>query len=205
MKTNLITSLYRYFEALFELNQTLIILHGIDILDGNCYKYIEKIFTLLPKLIPYKNCRNDNTCYLANNDGLLCFSNEIPFLAVSYQAILDDHSSTLIRIKKVRNKLEHSLHNVRITRTTSVNSDLSIEYDIKGNEIEITIDEIVAVVKRINTLYYDIQCLLENDSANHTVINEPYYRKMVEFLFVKFNEIYESDFLFTCGRLMLPF
>lgn len=54
MNVEIANALYRYFEALYELNQNIIVLCGVDVLDnrGEYEKNIENVIHLMPKLVP---------------------------------------------------------------------------------------------------------------------------------------------------------
>lgn len=62
MNVEIASALYRYFEALYELNQNIMVLCGIDVLDnrGEYEKNIENVIHLVPKLVPYKYDKRKN-------------------------------------------------------------------------------------------------------------------------------------------------
>ena len=55
MEKNTLNALYRYFEALYEMNQNLIVLCGMNVIDNRCKygKILENVIQAIPRLVPY--------------------------------------------------------------------------------------------------------------------------------------------------------
>ena len=55
MTVTAVNALYRYFQALYNVNQHLIILCGVDVLDneGQYQEHVEEVVLLIPRLVPY--------------------------------------------------------------------------------------------------------------------------------------------------------
>lgn len=55
MTSEICNALFRYFEALYDLNRDLIMLCGADVLDnsGQYDKCVERVVKTIPELIPY--------------------------------------------------------------------------------------------------------------------------------------------------------
>ena len=121
MNVEIASALYRYFEALYELNQNIMVLCGIDVLDnrGEYEKNIVHVIHLVPKLVPYKYDKRKKSYKLENGDGLLEFESSMPFLRTDYEHILQCHYACLSDIKTIRNKLEHRMHGVNINSSGS--------------------------------------------------------------------------------------
>lgn len=208
MTVEIANALYRYFEALYELNQNVIILCGTDVLDSRSQyiKQIEKVIHLVPKLIPYKFNKRDGIYKLENGDGLLEFEDDMPFIRVYYEDILKNHIKFLENIKKIRNKLEHKMHGAKVVASSDGSSCLfEIVYDIKGNRVEIKAVELINFLKEINNLFYEIQkSVIEFINKKHKSEYE-YYIRITRVYFNEFNKIYESNLLRLFGKVLLPF
>lgn len=201
-------ALFRYFETLYGLNQNLIILCGINIFDnkGQLEKYIEKVIMDIPRLVPYVFDRKTSSYRLEQKDGLLEFSDEIPFLQEAYTDILQTHKDFLEKAKKVRNKLEHKMHGADTVATSSSSFSLfSITYEVAEEEIELEAKEFISFVRDINVMFDKIQILLDQFATEIEMCDHPYYCRMVRYRFLDFNKIYESDLLHIFGKALLPF
>lgn len=201
-------ALYRYFETLYSLNQNLIILCGVDIFDnkGQLEKYIEEVIMDIPRLVPYVFDRKTSSYRLEPKDGLLEFSEEIPFLQEDYERILQIHKEFLEKSKKVRNKLEHKMHGAYAVASSSSSFSLfSITYEVSEEEIDLEAQELISFVKDINVMFDKIQTLLDRFATEIEMRDHPYYYRMVRYSFLDFNKIYESSLLHIFGKALLPF
>ncbi len=201
-------ALFRYFESLYTLNQNLIVLCGVDVLDhrGQYEQRIDDIVMAIPRLVPYVFNKKNGSYEISQNDGLVKFSNDIPFIIADYSSILQNHTTFLKKIKKVRNKLEHEMHGARIVASMSSNSSLfSVTYEVADYEIDIKASEIIAFTKDINTMFSKIQVLVDQFACINGHESHPYYERLVRYQFTEFNKIYESNLLRTFGKALLPF
>lgn len=201
-------ALYRYFEALYELNQNVIALCGADVLDsrGQYEKQIETVIHLVPKLIPYKYHKRECVYKLVNSDGLLEFEKEIPFLKTDYDQILKDHMEFLINIKALRNKLEHKIQGVNVIASGSGSDCLfEITYVVSDKEIQIKAQELIAFVEDMNVLFSKIQLIFNRFAYQQNINDHPYYRRMLRFSFKDFNKIYVNDLLRIFGKTLFSF
>lgn len=203
-----LSALYRYFQALYNLNQHLIILCGVDVLDneGQYQEHVEEVALLIPRLVPYVLNKKTEKYQIRKGDGLLEFSGEIPLLEESYCAILKKHKKVLSSIKAIRNKLEHSMHAARVVASGSGTSCLfEITYKIKDVEFEITANELISLIKELNILFSHIQDLVDSFSDFQGQSFQDYRRRLVRYPFKDFNKIYDSPLLRTFGKALLPF
>lgn len=201
-------ALFRYFETLYGLNQNLIILCGINIFDnrGQLERYIEKVIMDIPRLVPYVYDRKTSSYRLEPKDGLLEYSDEIPFLWEDYERILENHKEFLEKSKKVRNKLEHKMHGADAVATSSSTFSLfSITYEVAEEEIELEAKEFISFMKDINVMFDKIQTLLNRFATEIEMCDHPYYCRMARYRFLDFNQIYESNLLHIFGKALLPF
>lgn len=208
MNVEIASALYRYFEALYELNQNIMVLCGIDVLDnrGEYEKNIENVIHLVPKLVPYKYDKRKKSYKLENGDGLLEFESSMPFLRTDYEHILQCHYACLSDIKTIRNKLEHRLHGVNINSSGSGSFCLfEMTYQVDEKNIRITAGELIGLVRELNVLFAKIQEQVAAFAYQNDKFPYPYYRKITRFSFENFNQIYECNLLRIFGKALLPF
>ena len=201
-------ALYRYFETLYYLNQSLIILCGVDVIDnrGHYEKHIEDVIQAVPRLVPYKYNWDISDHAISVSDGLMEFAHELPFLKGDYEMIFLTHKEFLIKVKKIRNKLEHKLHGAKIVASSSGSvSFFAITYEVAGEDIEIEVSEIIGFVKEINTMFSKIQTEVEQFAYKNKLDDHPCYWKLTRYRFSEFNKIFESNLLRTFGKALLPF
>lgn len=205
MKKDTINALYRYFEALYELNQNLIVLCGIDVIDnrGQYEKRLEDVIQVIPRLVPYQYNKRSSQYELDSKSGLMKFSNDIQYLASEYSAILRKHENFLERTKRIRNKLEHEMHGASIVASESGTTMLfRITYNVNGDKVDLCAEEMIMFAKDLNSLFERIQN--DIDSIGSVECNS-YIMKLNRFTFTDFNKVYESDLLRIFGKAMLPF
>ena len=203
-------ALCRYFESLYHLNQTLIALCGTDMFDyqGKQERQIDDVVMSIPRLVPYIFNRKAQTYEISKKDGLMRFSDDIPFLKEDYESILLKHLDCLEKVKKIRNKLEHEMHGANIVASVS-GSMFSVSYEVIWEDTEVIIDlcasEIIAFVKDMNMLFSKIQKLVTPSAIEHHYEDHPYHRRLVRYDFRNFNKIFESDLLQIFSNALLPF
>ena len=207
MTTITLDALGRYFETLYNLNQNLIALCGTDIYlhMGEQERRMDEVVIAIPRLIPYGFNKKSELYEIKNTDGLMFFSNDIPFLEADYTNILNQHKDVLEKVIKVRNKLEHEMHGARITSSYSGTSLFSVTYDVVGNEIDISAEELIALVKDMNILFSKIRESAREFIKTHKFATHPYCCRLMRFDYSDFNKIFESRLLQTFGKALLPF
>lgn len=92
---------------------TNMLLHGLD---------IPNVFhdnSLTRDVLDYGFNKKTGAYEIEKADGLMKFSDDIPFLSADYESILQKHKDFLEKAKKVRNKLEHEMHGARIVASSS--------------------------------------------------------------------------------------
>lgn len=208
MTTKAANALYRYFETLYNLNQGLITLCGIDIIDNSSLyeKYIEDVIHMVPRLVPYVFNRITDKYVIEANDGLLEYLEEIPFLLEAYNSLLSDHYEFLTKTKKVRNKLEHKMHGANIVASGSGSMTLfNATFEVGDDFFDFEAAEIINFVKDINVMFSKIQDSVDRFSFSKGKGDHPYYHRLIRYRFSDFNKIYDSSLLRTFGRALLPF
>lgn len=112
MTVEIANALFGYLETLYNLNQKLVKLCGIDVIDDfeSGEKEILDIIQDVPRIIPYSFNKKTQTLILKDRDGLLEYKDNISYLKEDYEKILFDNYEFLDKIRKIRNKYEHNAH-----------------------------------------------------------------------------------------------
>ena len=198
-------ALGRYFETLYTLNQNLIVLCGADICDSIEFdRRVDEVVTAIPRLVPY---RKDKLVYIIEkSDGLMKFSQDLPFLGRDYEKILQEHVDFLEKVKKIRNKLEHEMHGAFIVASSSGNTSMfSATYRIGEADVCIRASEIMDFVKDMNTLFSKLQGLVKQFTYDSQYSSHPYFKRLLRCDFADFNRILESDLLYYFGKTLQAF
>ena len=200
-------ALYRYFEALYSLNQNLMVLCGTNVFDhkGEQERRADEMVMSVPRLIPYVFNKKAESYEVSQTDGLMRFSQDLPFLEEDYKTIFQRNKNCLIKVKKIRNKLEHEMHGARIVASSSGSTAMfTATYKVGGEEIELCITEVIAFAKDMNVLFSKIQEALM-EFANEQYEDHPYYYRLTRYKFSNFNRIFNSELLRVFGKALLPF
>ena len=215
MTTQTANALYRYFKALYDLNQTVMMLGSIEETEemDTADELIEKVILLVPRIIPYGKGKNKQTYTILSKDGLCEFQEDLPFLKENYQRILQNHLRLLSDIKNIRNKLEHQMHGAVVLLKMCGNHSLfQVMYEktdqpVLENPHPIVIDvaSIIALVKDLNTLFSEIQKELKQFASDHDFHDHPCYKKLTRVPFHDLNKICDSELLRVFGKMMFPF
>ena len=112
-----------------------------------------------------------------NSDGLLEYNEQINYLNNDYNGILKDNYDFLEKIKRVRNKYRHKMHEVRIKSSGSGSLSL-FDYTFKVDEEEITLlGSFNKLVKMINVLFTKIVFDVRKYAYKNSKEDYPYYRE----------------------------
>jgi len=198
-----------YFETLYNLNRDLITLCGLDVIDnsGQYEVYIKNVLQAVPRLIPYVYDKGNEKYFIDSRDGLLEFSDQLPFLKDRYETILRDHLSFLAKVKKIRNKYEHKMHGARLVAGGSMSGRAAFDmtYEVGDQKIDLTANEFIRFTKDINSLFSDIQKEVDHFAFEVDESNHPYYRRLLRYDFRDFNKLYENPMLHLFGKALFPF
>ena len=126
--------------------------------------------------------------------------------AKMYETILEKRHDVLVKIKKIRNKIEHKMHAPTFVAAGSNSfSLLDVTYEINDEEFDLNIHEFIAVVKDMNAMFSKIQKEIDYFSFTQGKSEHPYYTRLIRYDFCQFNKIYESELLRTIGEMLAPF
>ena len=143
-------ALIGYFESLYDLNRSIITLCGLDVEDnfGQYEKLLNSVIIAIPQLVPYKRDRANDKYIIISKDGLLEFSDEIPYLQEDYENLLQKHYDFLASVKRIRNKFEHKMHGAQLIgrRNTCGQVSFSMTYSVEGQEIELNSSNIISFI-----------------------------------------------------------
>lgn len=208
MTIEIANSLFGYLETLYNLNQKLVKLCGIDAIDDfeSGEKDILDMIQNIPRIIPYSFNKNKHNLELKERDGLLEYKDSILYLKDDYEQILLENYDFLDKIRKIRNKYEHKMHGVKHKSTGSGSLSLfDYTFMVEDESIEITSESFIKLIKSVNCLFskivYDIsKFAYENQKEDYV-----YYRRITRFDFNDFNKIYDNDILRIVGKIMKRF
>ncbi|WMJ24089.1 hypothetical protein RBG61_05310 [Paludicola sp. MB14-C6] len=209
MKIEVANSLSGYIETLYILNKKLIKLCGSDYYTPD-YEFDSKaildIIQDIPRLIPYSKSKDGKKLEYKNRDGLLEYSNDIDYLKNDYDEILKNNYDFLDKIKDVRNKYEHKLHDIQLL-SYGGGSLIIFEFILKIEDkiIKIDSDNLIKLIKQLNKLFSKIIIDIKACAEANNKQEYPYYKKISRFDFNDFNLIYESDLLRKIGKALYNF
>ncbi|MGN1298499.1 MAG: hypothetical protein ACI4UE_00730 [Candidatus Scatovivens sp.] len=209
MNIEIANSMCGYFETLYIMNQNLIRLCGAEIFY---YRFSEfekltlDIIQDIPRLIPYSYDNKKQDLILDNSNGLLEYQAEIKYINGDYQNILDNYKDTLNKIRKIRNKYEHKMHDVKYQSSgTGTMSLFDIEFKVNNEFIRIYAGELIKLIKEVNILFSKIAQKISIFAYQNGKEGYAYYERICRFDFKDFNEIYESNILRQIGKVMNKF
>lgn len=201
-------ALFGYLETLYNLNQKLVKLCGIDVIDDfeSGEKEILDIIQDVPRIIPYSFNKKTQTLILKDRDGLLEYKDNISYLKEDYEKILSDNYEFLDKIRKIRNKYEHKMHGVKHKSSGSGSFSLFDYTFMVGDEsMEITAGSFIKLIKSVNNLFSKIVLDISKYAYENKKEDYLYYRRITRFDFKNFNKIYDNDILKIVGKIMKKF
>ena len=184
MTDRLLGVLYDYFETLRKLNENLIQCCQTDISSiAGMSKFedlLRKIIEVIPRMVPYGKPKGKEEYCMCDRDGLLEFSEELPFLREDYEEILEKHKDFLINIKRIRNKLEHRMQAVMLPFSMSNgNGHFEITYKIdeekenkEENELTFTSSDFMTFMEQLDILHNSVKRCVEFASSGVTVSDQ---------------------------------
>lgn len=201
-------ALFGYLETLYNLNQKLVKLCGIDVIDDfeSGEKEILDIIQDVPRIIPYSFNKKTQILILKDRDGLLEYKDNISYLKENYEKILSDNYEFLDKIRKIRNKYEHKMHGVKHKSSGSGSFSLFDYTFMVGDEsIDITAGSFIKLIKLLNNLFSKIVLDISKYAYENKKQDYLYYRRITRFDFKDFNKIYDNDILRIVGKIMKKF
>lgn len=208
MTVEIANTLFGYLETLYNLNQKLVKLCGIDVIDDfeSGEKEILDIIQDVPRIIPYSFNKKTQTLILKDRDGLLEYKDNISYLKEDYEKILSDNYEFLDKIRKIRNKYEHKMHGVKHKSSGSGSFSLFDYTFMVGDEsMEITAGSFIKLIKSVNNLFSKIVLDISKYAYENKKEDYLYYRRITRFDFKDFNKIYDNDILRIVGKIMKKF
>lgn len=208
MTIEIANALFGYLETLYNLNQKLVKLCGIDVIDDfeGGEKDILDIIQDVPRIIPYSFNKKTKKIEFKDRDGLLEYQDSILYLKDDYDRILSENYDFLDKIRKIRNKYEHKMHGVK--HKSSGSGSLSLfdyTFMVENESIEITAGAFIKLVKSVNCLFSKIVCDISKFAYENHKEDYLYYRRITRFDFTDFNKIYDNDILRIVGKIMKKF
>ena len=208
MTIEIANALFGYLETLYNLNQKLVKLCGIDVIDDfeGGEKDILDIIQDVPRIIPYSFNKKTKKLEFKDRNGLLEYQDSILYLKDDYDRILSENYDFLDKIRKIRNKYEHKMHGVK--HKSSGSGSLSLfdyTFMVENESIEITAGAFIKLVKSVNCLFSKIVRDISKFAYENHKEDYLYYRRITRFDFTDFNKIYDNDILRIVGKIMKKF
>ena len=124
-----------YGEFLEKLNEEFRTIKKSDCIDDlfviieNVEKFASTLFILIP-------CQIDNERIKLKNEAILRFTPYFPFLKEDFEKMVKNNEEVLVRIKKIRNKIEHDPHmiNARSVSSGTAGSEITYQYGFDDEE-----------------------------------------------------------------------
>ncbi len=212
MTENTVVWLNYYFELLREVNKQLIKCVGMDCIN-NYINIRQEFCELIQKILVITPCTKNKVTdeiEIATNDGVFTFCDELDFLKDDIRNVIDSHEKTYRKMKEIRNKYEHELHFVNFYGSSSgldQLTNLKLKYENKKetrDEIDITSEELIGVIKDINVLFDKImeKTLDFIEKCDDEDFKYVYASKYYRIQFSNYNEIYDSNLLLKISRAM---
>ena len=160
----------------------------------------------IPRIIPYSYDYKSKKQILKDKDGLLEFKYDISYLKNSFESILENNYFLLEKIRKIRNKYEHKIHDIKLLASYG-DIDGMFDYSFKNHNDRVHVNtmDIVMLFKQLNTLFSQVVDDIKSWAEDNNYETHPYYYKLSRFDFKDFNSIYESDLLSKIGRMLYKF
>lgn len=199
-----------YIQTLYRMNQKCILLCGADLLNGPDYTVPAlELICDIPRVVPYKYSEGKGIL-ISKRNGLLEFDSEIRYLLGEYTKIVDENKKLLDKVRLVRNKYEHKMHDVRWKHSSNGSlALLEMGFQITHNEesqyIEISLDECIPLLTQLNNLFDRIIEDIRDYAYDNKKTDYAYYKKICQHKFGNFNKIYESKLLVTVGKVFGPY
>ena len=199
--------LYRYFECLYIVNQKLIMLSSADAIRNRekATQLSISICSNIMRIIPCVTDKKTKKIKLDKKSGIIKFKNDIDYLLDSFKKIISKHEKIIISIKAIRNKYEHSIHNLEYDSSYSGSGQYyTITFNTGKNKYEISSKQLINLVKDLNNIFSKIvktiSSLRDNPEANIL-----FSEKLITFDYLEFNKIFESDLLKIIGKFQYDF
>lgn len=208
MTKEIANALFGYLETLYNLNQKLVKLCGIDVIDDfeNSEKDISDMIQDVPRIIPYSLNKKTQKLELKERDGFLEYQGSILYLKDDYEQILSENYDFLDNIRKIRNKYEHKMHGVKHKSSGSRSLSLfDYTFMIENESIEIKAGSFIKLIKSVNCLFSKIVCDIIKFAYENKKEDYVYYRRITRFDFTDFNKIYDNEILRIVGKIMKKF
>jgi len=206
MNLKIANSMSGYIEVLYNMNQNLIKVCGINIITNGSHtleKIILDIIQDIPRLVPCSYSNSKKTLIYEDKNGLLEYKKDITYLEKDYEDILINNKNILDKIRKIRNKYEHNMHDVTYKSSSAGSSNLfDIEFEVNRNPVKVYSGELIKLIKELNLLFSKIVQEIVQFAYDNNKQEYLYFQKIVKFNFEDFNKIFDSDLLRTFGKIM---
>jgi hypothetical protein len=209
MNLEIVNNIFGYLKTLYSINKNILQLCGIDVIYdeyGELQKLTLDCIRDIPRVIPYSYDYSTNKLLYKSTDGLLEYQTDITYLKDSYDNILQSNYDFLDKVRIVRNKFEHKMHDIKYGSSGSGTQCLfDIKFNVNNKDISLSASEFIRLMKDLNTLFSKIVKDIEKWCYDNNKIEYRYYQKIARFDFEYFNSIFDSNILRKIGTIMYEF
>lgn len=207
MNFEIANALGGYIETLYCININILKLSGRDAFHyDNSEKLVLDIIQDIPRIIPYKFDKKSNKLLLNDKNGLLEYQNQLIFLKEKYDDILLTNYDVIDRIRKIRNKYEHKMHDIKFLSSISGGfSLLSFDFIVDNSIIKVKTEDLIKLIKTLNQLFKQVVENIKDWAKENNKSNYKYFQRLDRFEFTDFNEIYNSNMLIKVGKVLNDF
>lgn len=208
MDINIANAVGGYLETLYDVNVKLIKLCGMDVMNSfeKDQRLVLDIIQDIFRVFPCEYNTKSKALKLDDKGGLLEFGNTFDFLKNDFLNILNNNYELLDSIRKIRNKYEHKMHEVKIVGEGDGTFSL-FEFDFVVEEKHITLcaRNFITILTQLNAVYSKIQRDVSFFAQENDKIEYTYYRRLTRLDFNDFLKIYNDGNLRLIGKLMHKF
>lgn len=202
MNLEKLKQLHPYIETSYFINTEFINYLGFDYQrkPEQTIESLLKSISEVSRVLPLKSTRD--RVYLLEDEGILYFSDEFSELFVKLKQLVVRHESTLFKIKQIRNRYEHQMHDIFDTESLAHSITFNVEDDNSVKQITLSSTEIIQFLIDFNKVISYIQESLKFDDFPN---NREFVLKFKKFNFLDFNKIYTDNNLLIIAKLMHTF
>lgn len=208
MDVKIVNAIGGYLETLYDVNVRLIKLCGMDVMSsfGKEERLILDIIQDIYRVFPYRYNQNNQRLELDNNGGLLEYGDIFDFLEDDFISILNNNYKFLDSIRKIRNKYEHRMHEVKIVGESDGTFSL-FDFDlvVGGIHIILCAKNFINLLTQLNTVYSKTQRAVILFAQESDKTEYAYYRRLSRLDFNDFLKIYNDNNLRLIGKIMHEF
>lgn len=186
-----VNGLKNYFYSIIKANRNLLMLASTNPMNVVVpfETYLYNVVTEIPRLIPMKKLNSGQIQII--DDGILKLKIMNSQMSNLFEKLLTEKYDIIESVLEFRNKYQHIPHLIKINSISDMTQNFAtFGYDINGREKSIRIDDIIILMKEINSIYMTIFDALE-EYKQESSTNSLYIEKITMIRFSNFNKIFD--------------